>query len=310
MTTSRKVVIAGGAGFLGGYAAAPFSRSGWSVIGVDLSLAPVGAHPAFPAYTEFVQNDLQQTNLVIGLLRRIRPDVWLHFAGPASVARSFDDPQKDFAASTLPLLNVLEALRVTGLETHLLLASSAAVYGNPDSLPVSETHPIKPISPYGYHKYHQELLLDEYQRLYGLRVCKARIFSSYGPGMRQLAVWDIARRALAGDFTVFGNGAESRDYLFAEDVGEAIRCISERSAFAGEAVNVGSGTETAIIDLARMIYAAMGISREPDLIRADRVGNPVRWRANIAVLRAMSFSPRVGLEEGIERTVGWVRANA
>ena len=222
---------------------------------------------------------------------------------------SFDDPVRDLSAATFPLARVLDAIRRTNVEVRVLLASSAAVYGEPESLPIGESLALRPISPYGFHKLHQELLLDEYHRLYQLHVCKARIFSTYGPGTRQLAVWEIARRAMAGDFSVLGSGAEFRDYLYAEDVAEALRCICERSAFTAEAINVASGEEIRIAELTREIYAAIGTTADPAFLSEQRPGNPRRWRADVSRLRQLGFSPRVGLEEGVKRTVSWIRAD-
>jgi len=309
MTTQGTVVIAGAAGFLGGYAVRVFGASGWSVYGIDRAPGGVDGHPASPSPVELVEDDLSNPDGIVKLLDEWRPDVWLQFAGPSSVARSFTAPCADFDSSVLPLRSVLDAIRISGASTRLLLASSAAVYGEPDVVPVPETHRVAPMSPYGYHKYVQELALDEYFRLYGVRVCKARMFSTYGPGLRQLAVWDIARRALAGDFTIFGSGAESRDYLFAEDVARAIRCICEEAPFLGEAVNVASGRETPIVDMARIIYSTLGIQKEPQVVPAQVQGNPVRWCADTTKLRGFAFEPGIELDAGIARTMEWIRSD-
>jgi dTDP-glucose 4,6-dehydratase/UDP-glucose 4-epimerase len=134
-----------------------------------------------------------------------------------------------------------------------------------------------PISPYGFHKVQQELLLREYVRIDRLRGCAARIFSTYSQGLRRLAVWDVTRRALAGAHEVLGTGNQTRDYLHAGDVG---RAIVERAAFDGEAINVASGVEVSIRTLAAEIYRLAGIAAEPRFTGERLLGSPSHWRAD------------------------------
>jgi nucleoside-diphosphate-sugar epimerase len=190
-----------------------------------------------------------------------------------------------------------------------VLCSSAAVYGNPRQLPVAESAERSPISPYGYHKVVKELLLEEYVALHGARGSTARIFSTFGPGLRHLAVWDIARRMLGEDFKLQGTGEETRDYLYIEDVAAALLQIVVSAQHRGEAINVASGTETEIRQLASLIGRALGLARI-DLAGNSMatVGKPVRWRADIARLRALGFSPSFSLDEGLSVTVQWIKS--
>lgn len=306
---SRSILITGAAGFIGGYATERFNRAGWRVITVDSKEMGTSAHPANPNFDCYTQNDLTDERSIVALLNRHRPEACVHLAAPASVQASLEHPRQDFSAQILPLFCLLEAIRLSEISPRLLLVSSAAVYGNPESLPISEQGQIQPISPYGFHKHHQERLLDEYHGLYGLQVCKARVFSTYGPGLAHLAVWDITRRAMRGDYTVHGTGEETRDYLFVKDVASALLCIVENASFSGEAINVGSGDETPIITLAEKIYSELGINTKPQLLNAHKVvGNPVRWRADVSLLSALGFEPEVTLDVGIRSTVEWIKA--
>lgn len=307
---NRSLIITGAAGFLGGYTSTMFSAFGWKTVGIDKQgFIETTKHPAMPKFCRYYEIDLMDHKRIMDILGKDAPDTIVHFAGPANVGSSFRDPLMDFEMQTLPLLHLLEAIRISGVTCRVLLISSAAVYGNPVSLPINEDHRIMPISPYGYHKYHQELLLDEYYALYGVKACKARIFSTYGPGMKQLAVWDIAKRAIAGDYALIGTGKETRDYLYIEDIASALYSICENASFTGEAYNVASGMELSIIDLASKIYAALGVIEKPRVTGHIQEGNPTRWCADISRLKGLGFRQLKSFDEGLRHTVQWIRKN-
>jgi UDP-glucose 4-epimerase len=310
MQVNKSILITGAAGFIGGYTSERFNRAGWRLVAVDRKPSGPSTHPANPHFDYYTRSDLTDESSIIALLNRHRPEACIHLAGPASVHASLEYPKEDFSAQTHPLLCLLEAIRRSETSPRLLLVSSAAVYGDPESLPISEQGQIRPISPYGFHKHHQERLLDEYHCLYGLQACKARVFSTYGPGLTQLAVWDITRRAIEGDYTVNGTGEETRDYLFVKDVASALFCIVEQAPFSGEAINVGAGEETPIIMLAEMIYSALGINDKPRLLNPHvPTGNPVRWRADVLRLNELGFQREFSLDAGIRSTIEWIKAN-
>ena len=307
MSLNRAVLITGAVGFIGGYTADYFSKADWQVIAIDRKDPGSLIHPAGLHFDHYIHENLADENIMVAQLNRYRPHLCIHLAGPASVEVSFQRPLADFSAQTLPLLHLLEAIRQSRIPTRVLLVSSAAVYGNPESLPVTENARIDPISPYGFHKYYQEMLLDQYRALYGLSVCKARVFSTYGPGLTHLAVWDITRRALRGDYTLFGGGEETRDYLFVKDVAAALYYIGERATFIGEAINVASGIETRMMEMAERIYSELDISATARLLkRQENIGVPARWCADISRLRFLGFTPKTSLEEGISKTVKWI----
>jgi UDP-glucose 4-epimerase len=312
MSSSKAVLITGASGFIGGYTAKHFGQSGWQIVALDRKDKGIANPPRPDHFDHYVQDDLTNPIVTLTHLERYQPQLCVHLAGPASPSASFQQPVSDFVNQTVPLLHLLEAIRISRLPTHVLLVSSAAVYGNPESLPVSEDAKTGPISPYGFHKYHQEMILDQYRTLYGLSVCKARVFSTYGAGLTHLAVWDITRRATRGDYTIFGSGEESRDYLHVEDVAAALCCMSAQAPFAGEAINVASGRETKITHLAETIYKVLGVGGRPELIGCNGDGNnraPLRWHADITRLRTLGFEPSIDLESGLSSTVEWIKSN-
>jgi UDP-glucose 4-epimerase len=275
---------------------------------VALDRAP--AHPEIlPATGEgevCYRLDIRSTDSLERILRRERPTHCIQLATPSSVPQSFRNPVEDLEGHLLPTFSLFDAIRRSGLDVAVLLVSSAAVYGSPHRLPIREDHPLAPVSPYGHHTRMQEMVGLEHHELFGTRVCIARIFSTYGPGLRRLAVWEIARRAMGGDRTVLGTGRESRDYLHACDVAAALAKICDGARFAGEIVNVGSGEETPIRNLAREIYDVLSITEPFRFEGRPEPGKPGRWLADIGQLRRLGFSARIPLALGVRETVRWV----
>lgn len=236
------------------------------------------------------------------LVRRTRPGVVVHCAGPASVQAAELDPEADRRAAAGTLEAVLELLVELG-ETRLVLVSSAAVYGEPAELPIRVDAELAPISAYGRHRAECERLAAGS----GVPSAFARVFSAYGEGLRRQVWWDIASRAARGEPVVLqGTGAESRDFLHGSDVGRALAAVAGSGSFAGEPYNVASGAETTVADLAHALVAAIG-GPGVEFSGVERRGDPHRWRADVSGLASLGFEPRVPLTEGVDRYAAWVR---
>ena len=236
------------------------------------------------------------------VLADARPDVVVHCAGPASVPASLQHPEADRAGA----VDVLGALldRLDG--ARLVLVSSAAVYGEPDELPIAETAAVAPVSPYGRHRVEAErLALNS-----GVPLVVARVFSAYGEGLRRQVLWDIAQRALAGGpVELSGTGNETRDFIHARDVAAAIAAIASRSAFEGEIVNVAAGAETSIARLAELIAIELGAA-DVSFTGLGRPGDPTRWRADVTRLRELGVEPGTPIEAGAAAYARWARDTA
>ena len=293
---NRVTLVCGAGGFIGGTCLPVFDDAGWKVAASGRGMLGESRRdrPGIPFY----RGDFSDATFASRMLSEVKPDRVVFLAAPASVGQSFIDPVADFRDQTSPFIQFLECARLTPNPPGVLLVSSAAIYGNPRSIPVPERAAPDPISPYGFHKLQQELLLDEYAKLYGMSTCKARVFSTYGPGLRHLAVWDIARRAIG------------RDYLHVSDVARALESICRHAPFQGESINVASGVEQTIEHVADLIYEAVGAKATPMFEGSQVKGNPVRWRADVQRLAALGFSPRVPFASGIADTVAWISANA
>jgi UDP-glucose 4-epimerase len=219
------------------------------------------------------------------------------------------DPAADFYASPVLTFELLEAFRRFSPKTKVAYLSSAAVYGDPESLPITEEHATHPVSPYGYHKRLGELLLEEYARIYNLPAFSVRIFSAYGVGLRRQVVWDICERALTtGRLTLRGTGRESRDFVHAADVVRALATLLEKADGHGEVYNVAAGEETTIAEIAQVLLRSLGLELEPQFDGEMVPGNPHRWRADISRLTALGYTREVPLETGLSSVAQWALA--
>lgn len=300
---SRPVLITGVAGFLGRYIARECLRAGWRVLGLD-DVAPENA----PHGIEFIRMRLPDLALE-QLLASAVPHACIHAAGRASVAMSLKDPAADFHDGVVLTFSILDALRRCAPKCRFVLLSSAAVYGNPTTLPVLESHHVAPLSPYGWHKRQCELLLKEFSRGYDVPSLAVRIFSAFGPGLRRQVVWEICERALTtGRLVLHGTGGESRDFIHAADVARALVHLVEHAPAEAEIYNLASGVETTIHELATRLIARLGLSLEPEFDGRQTLGDPLHWRADITRVHALGFAPATALEDGLRDVAAWASA--
>jgi UDP-glucose 4-epimerase len=293
------------AGFIGRYVARHFSEQDWSVIGIDNS-TPENA----PLANLLVYHRLQLPDVALNdLLQEHSPQVCIHCAGRASVGLSLTDPAADFQASPILTFELLNALRLNAPGCRFIFLSSAAVYGNPKSLPVSESQSPAPVSPYGFHKWQCEQLCLEFTKVYGLPTASMRIFSAYGPGLRRQVVWDICRKVITqNSLCLQGTGSESRDFIHALDIARALSAVATSAPMQGEVYNLGSGREVAIAQLATMILDALDSDCTPQFDGVVPPGTPLNWQADVSKLQALGFTASVPLERGVKTFANWCRA--
>ncbi len=299
----KRVLITGVAGFIGRQLARSYIREGWLVDGVG-TRAPENA----PSLDRYLQAYLPDSRLE-DFVRQRPPDVCIHCSGRASIGLSMQNPREDFQASLAVTFELCETLRRYAPDARLIFLSSAAIYGNPKQLPVDETQQPAPVSAYGYHKLLCEILLEEYARLYGLSSTSVRIFSAYGPGLRRQVIWDMCQKAMNNEvLSVCGTGAESRDFVHVHDIVAAIRILERCGDGNGNIYNLGSGAETRIDDLVRMLLGYLGRPIRVEYDGNVPKGSPLNWRADIQKIAALGYVPSVSLENGLKDFVRWFMA--
>ena len=295
--TNQRLLITGGAGFIGSHLAEALVGSNEVVIFDDLSR---GNRAAVPSGASFVQGDIRVGPLVEKHV--VDADLVYHLASLVSVERSIANPMTCHSVIGDGTLNVLEAARDSG--TRVILASSAAVYGHPETVPITETAPKRPPSPYGLEK----LTVDRYARLYtdlyDLDTVVLRYFNVYGPGQPggdySGVITTFFEQARADEpITVHGDGTQTRDFIHVDDVVRANLAAAETEA-TGEAFNVGTGLGTSIRDLARTIHEL--VDSESNIVHTDpRPGDIEHSKADIEkAVDYLDYRAEIDIEDGLK----------
>ncbi len=307
MKENNRAIVLGSGGFIGSHLVSRLRSQNCYVVGVDFT-DKIDLTLGLEQADQFHQIALPDQRFY-EILHAVEPDILINAAGPASVSNSFLDSEEDFRGSVDLCAFVLEALRKTTPGCRFLLLSSAAVYGNPIALPIKESAPLKPISPYGYHKMMCETLAQEYFEIYGIETGTIRIFSAYGPGLRKQILWDICHKAIENDqVTLFGSGEETRDFIHIQDILQAIQIVLNKSPFHADIYNVANGREISIKDLARKLLFALNMGgKEIRFSGETKPGDPKNWRANIEKIQKLGYLPSVNLEKGIFTYATWLR---
>jgi UDP-glucose 4-epimerase len=294
-----KIIIIGSKGFIGSHAQQFFSTDN-EVWGADIF---------DDDSANYFKLDKQLTNYEPLFLSNVF-DVCINASGNGSVPISLNQPVFDFELNVLNTIKLLDALRLHNPLCKYINMSSAAVYGNPPQIPVKEDMALKPLSPYGWHKLYAEQICKEYYYLYNLRTVNLRLFSVYGERLKKQLFWDIYQKCIRSkNVELFGIGIESRDFIYINDLMHAIKCIIEQGLFNGEAINVGSGTETTIKDAAETFCHSVDPEIKVYFNMITKPGDPLNWCADNTFLRQLGFECKTSLKDGLENTVKWIKQN-
>lgn len=305
---ARKVLVTGAGGFLGAHICRHFGSKEFQVAAVGRFHAPLDIGQGYPNLALLGGMTLPDPAFA-ALAARFQPDLLVHCAGTSSVTDSVQEPYSDFQRTVDVCAFALETIRRHAPRCHFVHLSSASVYGQPRRLPIDENTPCHPISPYGFHKRMCETLVEEYGGLFGLKTSIARIFSAYGENLNRQVVFDLCGKIAAapgGRIEVLGSGKESRDFIHAADISQAIERIF--TAGATGIFNLGSGTETTIKALLDILLEEMGSSAEPHFSMVNRPGDPLNWRADTGKLAKLGYAPGISLRAGLHRFCSWYRA--
>jgi UDP-glucose 4-epimerase len=296
-------------GFIGGSVGRYAAQHGHVVLGTGRTTD--GGNEWARLYTRVVNSED-----LVTVIQEFRPDVVVNAAGTASVGASVEEPLNDFRGSVQTCAEVLDAVRRSESRPLVVIPSSAAVYGNPASLPVAEDAALQPISPYGFHKAACELLAREYAECFDLNVLVCRVFSVFGADQRRLLVWELYQQ-LAGPERIAwlsGTGEETRDFFYIDDLADALLQLIENFEQTKRhylVVNVASGVETSVLQLAETLREIVAPGKEIRCRGQQRKNDPLRWRADITLLESLLRSWRGReLKEGLSAcATAWQQTN-
>lgn len=303
----KTILITGISGFLGWHLAQVCLASGYEVVGTGRS-----AVESKSRYKDYIQAPIEETDWE-NILRQHTPVACFHLAASASVTESLHDPFGDFSTVLPGTARLLHSIARVSPGTKFILFSSAAVYGNPAQLPISECARTKPISPYGVHKHIAEQLVLSIGECYGLTTACLRIFSAFGERLKKQIFFDLhmkAKLAIANKekfITLYGTGNETRDFIHGIDVARAALLISETIEHNESLViNIASGVETSIRCVAELYLEAANISIDVIYNGAVKAGDPTNWCADISWLEKNKFERKVSLKEGLRSYAAWI----
>lgn len=292
------VVIIGFNGFIGSHLTSYFNSIGANILCVGRQI-----HDSLiPSKLSFEQ--------FLALESKIDFDIWINAAGNSNVQLSILHPEADYIANVdlvKSLLNLKRKIAPTGVFVHF---SSAAVYGNPEILPICEMSDLSPITPYGKHKLLSEELCENVSLEFGLKTLVFRPFSIYGIGQRKLLLWDIFYKFKQGEnpIVLFGNGKESRDYLNIKDLTKLVEFGINQSILNNQLFdiyNVASGIESTVDSITKIVKSILP-EIEFNFSGETRNGDPRNWKADISKAKHLGFNPRIALVEGIIEYYSWL----
>lgn len=302
-----KVLVTGGAGFIGSHVTDVFLDAGHEVWALD-DLSS-GRRENLRPEVRLVVADIRSPEAA-RLVESERFEVMCHLAAQMDVRRSVSDPRFDADVNVAGFLNLLEASRKSGLRKVVFSSTGGAIYGDQDVYPAPETHPTRPVSPYGVSKASGELYLGYYRAQYGLKSVALRYANVYGPRQNPHGeagvVAIFSERLLRGETCVVnGTGEQTRDFVYGPDVARANLLAATRDVEGP--INVGTGIETDVNRLYALLASAAGTDR-PAKHAPAKPGE--QMRSSVDPTRAgevLGWRPTVALEEGLRRTVDWFR---
>lgn len=241
------------------------------------------------------------------IFKTLQFDICINCSGAASVPDSLQNTLRDFNLNVHNVIKLADSIKKYNISCKLINLSSAAVYGNPQSLPIKESDTISPVSPYGFHKKFAEEILEEFYHLFQLNCCSLRIFSAYGSGLQKQLLWDICQKANSQkDIELFGTGNETRDFINIEDIIQSIEIIIEKGDFKAETYNIANGKQRSIREVAEIILSELGFKGSLSFSGHEREGDPLYWVADINKIKSLGYEQKINLNDGIKNYVKWV----
>jgi UDP-glucose 4-epimerase len=302
-----KVLVTGGAGFIGSHLVDRLIQEGHEVVVVD-NLS-TGKRRNLNRAARFFKLDIQSWRLE-RVFRNERPNLVMHLAAQMDVRKSVEDPIFDAQVNVLGMLNVLQQAIKHGVRKVVFSSSGGAIYGEQEVYPAPESHVTRPLSPYGISKLCGEQYLSYYQRVSGLQIVSLRYANVYGPrqdpdGEAGVVAIFIQKLLNNEQAIVYGNGRQTRDFVYVEDVVEANLAVMGQETQG--TYNVGTGEETSINDLLRILVSRTN-STCKEVHGPAKAGEQARSVIDSGKLRQeLSWEPRTELSEGLKRTVDYFR---
>jgi NAD dependent epimerase/dehydratase len=312
---SKSVLITGAGGFIGSHLAEVLVRTGTKTRAL-VRYNSQGTngwldHSELKSEIEIIRGDVREVDSVRNALKGI--DVVFHLAALIGIPYSYVSPASYVSTNVVGTLNILQEALRAGV-SRVVQTSTSEVYGTAQQIPIIEDHPLQAQSPYSATKIGADKLAESFHRSFGLPVSIVRPFNTFGPRQSARAVIPtIIMQALANQPIRIGNLAPTRDFNYVSDTVRGFLQIVESGNAVGRVVNLGSGQETSIGDLARMICSLTGaqfrIVQEGDRVRPPQSEVERLCASNVLAQELAGWRPEISLKDGLEKTIEWIRSN-
>lgn len=236
-------------------------------------------------------------------------DICINASGLASVPLSVQQPEMDFKANVENVFNLLNSIRLHSPNCKFVQLSSAAVYGNIEVMPISESAPTNPLSPYGFHKYYAEHVCKEFAQVYNLKTAILRIFSAYGEGLKKQFFWDLYQKTLnQTHLEMFGTGNELRDFIYVGDLVRLVDLVVNKASFEGEIYNAANGDSLTIKAAAHILLKIRNFAGTIRFQTKDTksISHSV---ADISKIKALGYERVYSFEQGMRNYCEWLTQN-
>jgi len=309
----KRVIVTGGAGFIGSHLVKKLLDSNNQVVVLDNLSSGIFENLPVHSQLTFINGDIRDSTLTKKLVEN--SDVIFHLAeflpntrqfGPGHVVKfSMENPFFDLDNCVRGTLNVLEAAKEANVK--VVFTSSAAVYGDPVEVPIKETTPPNPVSCYGASKLAAETYCKVYSKTHNLPVVIVRLFNIYGPRQRKCVMHDVLSKLSKNPnaLTMLGSGDQERDFVYVDDAVEGLILLSVKEEATGQIFNLGTGISTSIKEVLNHIVRILGA--EPVVTYTGS-----SWKGDVGILvadstkvRGIGFTPKYSVEQGIKEFVSW-----
>ena len=314
----NRILVTGGAGFIGSHLCERLLKDGYHVICVDnfdsfydpnIKIKNVEEMvKEFSQWFELITGDIRNHEHLAEIFKKNRIDFVIHLAARAGVRPSIEQPLLYQDVNIRGMIVLLEACKEYGIK-DFIFASSSSVYGENQRVPFSEEDlDIQPISPYGATKRAGELLCYSYHHLYGMNIACLRIFTAYGPRQRpEMAIHKFTRLVDRGEkIPIYGDGSSRRDYTYIDDLIEGIIAVIQRHR-GFEIYNLGESQTTTLKELIQMIEEALGKKANIEWLESQPGDVSITYADISKAKRMLGYQPKVKMEEGIKRFVEWYK---
>lgn len=304
-----KILVTGGAGFIGSHIVDEYLNKGYEVIIID-NLSS-GKKENINKKAKFYEGDITDLRFLDFVFSKEKPDIINHHAAQAFVPISIKNPAKDININVIGTVNLLEIARKYNIKKIIYSNSGGAGYGNPVYLPIDENHPVNPVSPYGIDKHTAEHYLILYNLLYGIKFVSLRYANIYGPRQDPFGEAGVIaifiHKLLNGEKpTIFGDGTQTRDYVYVKDTVSANILATENSSADNDFFNVGTGIETSTQKIFDIIKKLTLSNLEP-ISAQERKGDAKTSCLNSDKLKKLGWGVNYDLEKGLKETIDYFK---